>query len=103
MWKPIVMACYSNLVVSRRAPELMFCDEISEFCVCTIISLLISAVISGPVGFSCDRTDVEDIAARGVLLPLPDNVCNFVQSFRSFRIMPDYTAKYVQALFPIAY
>lgn len=65
----IVPAHRSNLVKSRRAPELIICIAVSEFCVCSPGVVLLSALVGGPIGFSHGFTGVEDIAARGYLFP----------------------------------
>lgn len=81
---PFVRAYYSNLLISRRAPELIFCIEISKFCVCNITAFPRSALFGGVVGFSVEFTDVEHIAAPGVLLSLPWAVHRFMQSVGCF-------------------
>lgn len=93
----IDLAYYSNFVIRRRAPELIYRIEISEFCVFGLVSFILSALVVGPVGFSSDFVSVEDIAARGVVLPLSDGVHNFVRSVRFSRIMSDCTVNPVNA------
>lgn len=51
-------------MIGRRAPELTFRIAISEFCVCSLISFIPSALLGAPVGVSGDFPGVEDIAAR---------------------------------------
>lgn len=59
------MKYYLNLVVSLRAPELIFCIAVSEFRVRALVFLLLSALIVRTVDISTDPTAAEDIAARG--------------------------------------
>lgn len=64
---PIVGAKYSNLVMSRRAPELKFCIAVFELCVCALGFLLISALIGDLLGSRSDYAGVADNAARGYM------------------------------------
>lgn len=59
-----------------------FHTEISEFCVCALMSILLSVLVRRPVGFSSDFTSVEDNASQGVLRPLSDGAYNSVWSVR---------------------
>lgn len=86
-------------MISRRAPELIFRIEISEFCDCTFVSFILSTLVGGPVVFSSDFAGVEGIAARGVFRLSPDSVHNFVRSVGLFRIISDCTANPVKTFF----
>lgn len=78
MQTSIVLGYYSRLVTSRRAPELRFLVAIPKYCVYVLLSFVLFALVGGPDGFSCHSTDVEGIAARGLFLPLPEGVYDFV-------------------------
>lgn len=54
----IVLAYYSNLLTSRRAPQLSFRIAISDFCVCALVFSLL-ALVGVSVGFSSDFIAVE--------------------------------------------
>lgn len=58
------MAHYTALVVSRRAPVLIFGIQMSEFCVYALIYFLLSALVGGPAGFSSNFIDIEGISDR---------------------------------------
>lgn len=70
------------MVISQRTP-LTFRIVISKFFVCALTSFLLSILVGVPLGSSSYFTVVEDIAARGVPLPLPESVQDLVRSVRS--------------------
>lgn len=86
----IILAYFSNLLISHRAPEL-------TFCVCARISTTVLAHFGGSIRFISDFTGVEDTAAWGLLLDLPECVRIRVQSSGCVRIMSDCTANLVTA------
>lgn len=69
-----------------------------QICACALMTFLLSALAGERVGFSSDFPGVEEIAARGVLLPSLESVHNFVQSVRFVQIMSNCTANPVKHL-----
>lgn len=55
----------------------MFRIAIYEFCVHTSVCFLLSALVGGFVGVGTEFTGVDDIAAWGAILPLPEGVHSF--------------------------
>lgn len=68
------MACYTDLVLNRRASELIMRIAVSNFCAGVLVSFLLSAFVGGLVGFSGDFAGIDDIAKRGLLPHLPVGV-----------------------------
>lgn len=54
----IVLAYYTNLVISFRASELIFLIALFDFCVCTLVSLRFTAHTDSPAGSSRHPTGV---------------------------------------------
>lgn len=73
-----ILAYHSNFGITRRAPELIFCSVVSGFGVCALVSFFLSAIFGVSVGFSSGYAGVEEIRARGILIPLPKSVHNSV-------------------------
>lgn len=92
---PDVMACYSNLVISWRALELIFVFKSSNSVFVLLFCLFLS-LIGRPVRFHNDFAGVEDISACEVLLALHDSVHNFLTSVGLFRVMSDCTVSSVK-------
>lgn len=93
----VVMEYYSNLVIRRRTPQLMFVIAISKFCVSVLVSFLFSALVGGPVGLNSDFAGVKGIAAGGLYLPVPDGAHNFVLSVGFFQIISGCNVSTVKA------
>lgn len=64
------MAYYPKLVTDCIG--VVFSYRLSKLCVFALISFLLSALVGGPARFSSDFNNVEDIAARLVLLSLSE-------------------------------
>lgn len=94
-------AYYSNIVVSRRATELIFRVAISNIFVYVFISSLLSKIVSRPGCFISAFTGVEDTAGLVVLFQWPEVDHNYLQSFGSFWIVVNCTANSVRAFMPI--
>lgn len=78
--RSVVKAYYSSPVISQWASELSFRIEISDFCHNAFVSFILSALVSGPVGFSNEIASVESTHSKGVPLSLPDGVHNCLRS-----------------------
>lgn len=96
---PIVIAYYLNLVLSRRASELLMSITVSEICVCELVTFLLSAVVGGPVRFSGHFGGGENVATRGVFLPLSLDLHKFVQSVGVYRLVSNCTVSLAMAYF----
>lgn len=92
-----MVECYFDQLVSRRAPQFIIGIVLSEYCVGTLISFFLSALIGGPVGFSSDFNGVEAIPAREVLHHLPKSAHRFMKPVRYFRTMSKFTVNRVKA------
>lgn len=90
----IVMAYYSNVVIRQPAQELNFRTAVSELSVWGIMFYFLSALTDGPVGFSSDFTGVKVIAARSVLLHLPESAHNFINCVE---VLLDHVPLYCQS------
>lgn len=93
--------CYGVLLESghcRQAPEMIVRIAISELCICALIYFLHSVLVCGPVVFSSYFTGFEDIAACGVLLPLPEGTHSLLRPVEFSQIMSDSTVNPVEAL-----
>lgn len=80
MPKPIVLANYSNLVLSGWASELISHITVSELHTYELVSLLLSALVGRIVDFSGNPIGADDVSLRGVPPLLPVSVHRFVQS-----------------------
>lgn len=82
--KPFVFAYYSNLAFDLRAEGLIMRIAPSKFCVCVLTPFWLSALVEGLSGCSDYLADVEHLATRGILLPLPAGVQEFVGAIGIF-------------------
>lgn len=93
----LMLAYCSCLLLDLRAEGMIMRIALYEFCVCALTSCWLSAGLGGPSGRGYYFAEVEDLASRGILLPLPAAVQEIVELIEILRILSDCTFYPVKA------